>query len=119
MQLRILIADDDQVSRILLSSLITVLGHKSIITADGVELVEEANKKQHDLIITDLFMENMGGEEAAQIIKLLSPNYIIAASTDQISCNLFNDSILKPYKLEELNFAINKFIFLTNRKKNI
>ena len=120
MTLRILIADDDTISRIMLSAYLEALGHLVTETKDGDELVIEANKKRHDLIITDLIMEDMNGDEAAHIIKLNAKNYIIlATSSDNNKLPIFDDIICKPFTIRKLSDAIDRFMVLTNPRYSV
>lgn len=67
--MRILIVDDDPVSRRLLSELLTTQGHEVLVAADGRTGTEMARGLSPDLIILDVQMPVMDGIEAARVIK--------------------------------------------------
>ncbi|PIS46541.1 MAG: hypothetical protein COT17_08030 [Elusimicrobia bacterium CG08_land_8_20_14_0_20_51_18] len=65
----ILIAEDDRQLRKCLRDILKRCGHEIKDVGDGAELVEIALQKRPDLIITDLDMPNLSGQEAIKKIK--------------------------------------------------
>ncbi len=68
-QARILIADDSNTDRLLLSSLLRKQGYEVIEARDGAEAVSAFAQFQPDIVLLDALMPNMDGYEAAEIIK--------------------------------------------------
>jgi len=67
--LRILLADDSEVNRTLLTSLLMHFGHEVTSTGDGMELVEQWRKGAFDVILMDIQMPLMDGTETTQLIR--------------------------------------------------
>jgi sigma-B regulation protein RsbU (phosphoserine phosphatase) len=58
---RILVAEDDPVSSIILGSVLGKLGYETVIVRDGVEAWDEFNKEPVRLIVSDWMMPGMDG----------------------------------------------------------
>jgi len=120
MQSRILIIDDDLS---ILNSLERFLKEREsnfVIekVSTGNSALEKLNKENFDVIILDLSLPDIRGEELANIIRKKDQNVIIiivtAFGTVQSVINLFkigiSDYILKPFELEEVLFTIRKHL---------
>jgi len=120
MQIRILIIDDDLS---ILNSLERFLKEREsnfVIekVSTGNSALEKLNKENFDVIILDLSLPDIRGEELANIIRKKDQNVIIiivtAFGTVQSVINLFkigiSDYILKPFELEEVLFTIRKHL---------
>ena len=70
MSKRILIAEDEQEARELLTSIATMKGYDVTTVVDGVDLLHIAAVERFDVIITDLMMPHLNGASAAEIMKL-------------------------------------------------
>ena len=119
---RILIMDDQELVRETLGSMLTHLGHVSIMAVDGKEAVEQyrnslASQNSVDLIIMDLTIPGgMGGEEAVKAILNIDPEARVIVSSgysnNPVMANYsqygFRSAVVKPYKLEEVRRAINQ-----------
>lgn len=66
--MNILVAEDDEPSRELMTDFLAGLGHKVRGVGDGAELVKLALGGRPDLIITDLQMPNMNGSSMLAMI---------------------------------------------------
>ncbi len=62
----ILIADDQPMNRQYLVSLLGYFGHRLVEAADGAEALRLARSEHPDLVISDLLMPNMDGQELAK-----------------------------------------------------
>jgi CheY-like chemotaxis protein len=78
---RILIAEDNQGSRELITIHARSHGYEVVAVTDGVDLLTASAKEQFDLIITDLKMDNLDGASATEIIKMQSNTVPIIALT--------------------------------------
>lgn len=118
--LKILLAEDDEVSQILAEASFQKMGYEIKIANDGEKALQMATQERFDLIFMDLHMPKMEGIEASQHIRSFyddSSSPIIIAMT----ANLFqevgdtcirggmNDFINKPYKLTDLQAMIAKW----------
>jgi twitching motility two-component system response regulator PilH len=66
---RILIADDLATERAIMQSVVTKLGHSSIIANDGQEALDLAAKEKPDLILLDVVMPKIDGFNACRKLK--------------------------------------------------
>ena len=70
--LRILLVENDEVSRVLVTHLLKKHGHQVVVAGDGVEALEtlgQANPHGFNLVLMDLEIPRMNGREAAQAIR--------------------------------------------------
>jgi PAS domain S-box-containing protein len=117
---RILVMDDQEIVRETVKSLLTQLGHESIMAADGVEAIrlyrESFSSESHiDLIIMDLTVPGgMGGEEAVKEILKINPEARVIVtsgySNNPVMANYsqygFCSAVIKPYRINEVRRAI-------------
>lgn len=68
--MRILIAEDDELLRALLSDFVSELGHEVRSAENGVELVKLALGERPDLVVTDLHMPEMSGNSMIAMLDL-------------------------------------------------
>ena len=71
--LQILVAEDEESQREMLSDLLTGEGHRVDVATDGVKALEQFNAGWYDLIITDRAMPDMGGDQLAKRVKKKAP----------------------------------------------
>ncbi|MES3024005.1 MAG: response regulator [Pseudomonadota bacterium] len=65
---KILVVDDSMSQRLVLSALLTQLGHTVIMANDGEEAVVKAKAELPDLIIMDIIMPGLNGFQATRAI---------------------------------------------------
>ncbi len=116
---RILIAEDNPINMMIAKKMLT--SWKAIVTpaVNGLEALSALKENQDfDLILLDLGMPEMDGYEAVKEIKKLYPAIPVLAFTAALMDNEmndhllsigFDDSILKPFKPEELLSKIKKY----------
>ena len=67
--LRILVADDIELNRILISAALSKMGHTVVLAEDGIEAVHLARTERFDAFVLDIQMPEMDGVEAMTTIK--------------------------------------------------
>ena len=78
---RILIVDDDESDRIVLSTILERAGHETFLAEDGREAVSLYGATEIEVVITDLQMPDVHGLELITVLRdLSSPPAIIAIS---------------------------------------
>jgi CheY-like chemotaxis protein len=119
----ILIAEDNVINQMLISTILAQEGYKTFIADNGAIAVEELAKNEYDMILMDLMMPVMNGYEATEFVRenMQEPKKsipIIAVSADvtkdiKEKCLKvgMNDYISKPYTQQELIQLIKKHIF--------
>ena len=117
-KLKILIAEDDDVSEMLLDNTVKMFGKEILKAKTGVEAVEAFKKNSDiDLVLMDIRMPEMGGHEATRRIREFNSDVVIIAQTAyglsgdrekaiEAGCN---DYVAKPIKKDELMGLIQKY----------
>ena len=120
---RVLIAEDDETSGIMLKKILNKFGLDSVLVKNGLEAVEYYKKEEFDLILMDIQMPIMDGIEATRQIRDTSKNKerripIIAATAYVLSSNLdrcleigMDDYISKPINFKLLDQKIKQYLY--------
>jgi CheY-like chemotaxis protein len=106
-KLKVLIVDDDKISRMLLAKRFEVVSEDILCVSDGTDAVTTSQMNSDiDMIMMDINMSKMDGYEAVSQIRKFNTDVIIIAQTatdlsmereKAIACG-FNDFVLKPIK---------------------
>ena len=117
---RILIAEDDEINQTVIEKQLSILGYPFTIVANGQEAFDKCQQSNFDLIITDLNMPVMGGEDFAKAIRQQQRNNVIAmtpiilltanAQLSSVDKSLFDDFLIKPLTLDTLSSVIYKWL---------
>lgn len=71
---RILLVEDTPINQTLETILLQRMGYEVSIANNGIEAIEAFSTREFDLILMDIHMPEMGGVEAAEIIRTLEKN---------------------------------------------
>ncbi len=71
---RILLVEDTPINQTLETILLQRMGYEVSIANNGIEAIEAFSTREFDLILMDIHMPDMGGVEAAEIIRTLEKN---------------------------------------------
>jgi len=118
-RLRILVADDNEINRYLVSHLLREKGHDVVLVVDGREAVQAAAADEFDLVLMDLQMPEMDGIEATAAIRELknvsTPPRIVAVTANVMMVDGkrcfergFNACLSKPIRPRELFATIER-----------
>jgi len=113
----ILVVDDEEVIREFLTE---VLSEDFLVSTatDGDEAIEQLSRKQFDLVITDMKMERVQGEEVVKYTKETYPSsevIVISGYSSLYSVGQTINSgafafISKPFSIKELMNTVNKAV---------
>ena len=111
--LKILLAEDNKVNQKVALRFLEKLGYRADVAFNGLEVLNALKRQFYDLVLMDIQMPDMDGEEATEMIrKSFSPNNqprIVAMTANALKSDHdkyislgMNDYIVKPIKIEEL-----------------
>jgi CheY-like chemotaxis protein len=116
----ILVVDDCESNRELLSVYLSVSGYEVIEACDGLEAVKVATSECPDLIIMDLSMPVMDGFGAVRLLRQVSEVRevpVIACTAHDTSTHRlqamgvgFNEFLPKPIDFTQLDFILGQFL---------
>jgi len=120
-RLQILVAEDNEINQMIISAILTELGHGHYIVENGRDAVEAVHKAAYDIILMDIRMPEMDGMQALRAIRdaggAPAALPIIALTADISTDHLrmyndlgFNAISHKPVDVRELTEAINTAI---------
>ena len=114
--MKILIAEDDYVSRLLVKKAVTKIGHEAILTENGREALEAFRAEKPQMVISDWMMPEMDGIELCKRIRAekgTTYTYIMLLTAKDSTSDLVatfeagaDDYIIKPFKPDELRSRI-------------
>lgn len=117
--IRILIVDDDRaIADILREYLASTAGRQVEACYDGLTASQRIADEAFDLVITDVVMPGLGGLDVLRCAKAANPDGAVIIITGYATLENAiaavkegaDDYIRKPFKLEEMNIAVNKAI---------
>jgi len=124
---RILVIEDEEDVRQLLSDILTNAGHDVEIAADGSQGIELFEKKEFDLVLSDLGMPGMSGWEVAEKVKSINDKVPVALITGwnvTLDGSKMNDSgvnlvVQKPFKMDQLLNLVQEGMLLRDQLKAV
>lgn len=113
---RVLVIDDDEQIRIVLTDALSEMGHSPETATSGDEAIKKASKQEYDLILLDLVLPRTSGQDVFETIKTMNDSIPIIIITGYGSIDnavefLKNgavDYLTKPINLDELKVRINR-----------
>ena len=114
--MNILIIDDEEVLRDVLTSLIQREGHATLTARTGEEGLALLQREEVDLIVLDLMLPGMGGQEVLRQIHQRDPDQVVVVITAYSSIESAIEAmkngafhyIPKPFKNEEVLLTLKK-----------
>ncbi|KAF7298508.1 Response regulatory domain-containing protein [Mycena kentingensis (nom. inval.)] len=115
---RVLLVDDDAVSRKLSSKFLQVFGCTIDVAVDGVGAVNKMNLEKYDLVLMDIIMPKLDGVSATSMIRKFDPQTPIISMTSNSRPNEImtyyssgmNDILPKPFTKEGLFEMLEKHL---------
>jgi PAS domain S-box-containing protein len=116
--LKILIVEDDAISKLLISKVVSTYSKNVLKVSTGVEAVETClNNPDIDLVLMDVNMPEMNGHDATRLIRQFNKEVIIIAQTaygmtsdrEEAIASGCNDYISKPINIDKLRVLIQNY----------
>ena len=115
---RILVIDDEETVRNVLSQILSQVKHRVTVAENGEEGIRLFKEKEFDIVLTDLGMPGMSGWEVGRAIKKMSPHTPVGMITgwgvevDQakIEENGIDFVIPKPFQLDQIVKVVDETI---------
>ncbi|CAM3827396.1 response regulator [Flavobacterium branchiophilum] len=121
---KILVAEDNKINQMLIEKLLrnTINNCKTTIVNNGQEAITELTKNSYDIILMDLMMPVLDGNQATIMIRNFEDKSISQIPIIAITANVWendlqtcldigiNDFITKPYNVDELLLKISNLI---------
>jgi PAS domain S-box-containing protein len=115
-QLNVLVVDDEKIVCELASEMLSTLGHRAFIASSGSEGLEILKEEDIDLVVLDLVMPEMNGQEVFRRIKGLDSATPVVISSgyseDEVVRKLLREGAVsflkKPYRLEDFSSVLDR-----------
>ena len=114
----VLVVDDEEAVRGLAQSMLTQMGFQVLVASDGVEALQvvQAEARRVRLVLLDLTMPRMDGEETLNALRALNPKlpiiltsgYNEPAASEGTTPRGANGFIQKPYLFDQLSEIVRK-----------
>jgi PAS domain S-box-containing protein len=114
----ILVVDDEEMIRDLTQDMLRMLGYQVVLAENGERAIEIYRERAEEiaLVLVDMIMPKMGGQETYRRLKEVNPNvkailstgYSQAGKAQEILSQGVHGFIQKPYAIDELADAIRK-----------
>ena len=124
---RILIVEDDEFSRMMLSQMLTMWGIEHDEALNGKEAVKLAEKNNYHIVLIDVHMPVMDGYDATEVLRTMKnyknkPIYALTADvtesvTRAVKKGLFSGKMVKPFDPDKLYSDILKILEDKNPEK--
>lgn len=120
---RILVIDDEEAVRDILSRMLKVKGHQVVVAANGEEGIERFKSETFDLVMTDLGMPKISGWEVSKAIKGMNPKVPIAMITgwgmelnrEKLSESGIDLIVSKPFNFDQVIQLVSEAMELKER----
>ena len=113
---KILVCDDEEAIREVVSTLLEAQGYKCTVVSDGNKAIQEIRRDGHDLVLSDIVMPEMDGMRLLRQLKLQNEDIpvIMVTAMHDISIALeairagAYDYILKPFEKDQLYHSVGR-----------
>jgi two-component system response regulator PilR (NtrC family) len=127
---RVLVVDDEEGIRELLTDYLNKFGYEVVCAADGQEAVREYTKGHFDIVLSDFVMSPMDGLELLAEIRKMDPDatFIMITGYPSIDSAMeamkmgARDYITKPFNIDEIRLKMERVLLersLMGRLKNV
>jgi two-component system, NtrC family, response regulator AtoC len=115
-KVKILVADDERGARMALEVPLRLSGYDVTAVGSGREAIERGSREHFDVVLTDVFMPDVGGLEVIREFRRLDPETKVIALTAQGSLEIAMeaiqegaaDFIAKPFDIEQVMTVVER-----------
>jgi CheY-like chemotaxis protein len=117
---RVLLAEDEVISRTVVSEILRTVGIEVVAVGNGREAVETVARERFDLVLMDVVMPELNGYDATREIRRTTPSdelpilamtaYAGDDDRQQMTESGMNDHIAKPVDLDTLLIVLVRWI---------
>lgn len=119
--LKILVAEDNEINQMLIRRVLEKLGYKPVVVSNGIEALHHIETNETDVLFLDIQMPELSGIDTAKILTQhpaqSSRPYIIAMTanaspTDREDCiaSGMDDYVSKPFRKEEIAELLSRYL---------
>lgn len=127
--LRILLAEDNLINQKVALQILERLGYRADVAANGIEVLEALRRQPYDVVLMDIQMPEMDGEEATRLIRELLPEshqpniiamtaHALEGDRERYIATGMNNYISKPVQVKQLRTALLECIQISPRGTN-
>jgi CheY-like chemotaxis protein len=121
LNIHVLVVDDNQINRLLINKVLSKWGATSDFAENGLEAIEKIDaNRDYDIVLMDIHMPEMGGIEAARILRSKNDPYfqqlpIIALTASMLTSErsvieeVGMDYIIKPFDRKDLYNKLSRY----------
>ena len=115
LKVHILVVDDNNINRLLINKVLSKWGATTDFAENGLQAVEKITaNRNYDAVLMDVYMPEMGGIEATQVIRSNDHPYfqqlpiialtasMLTSEREEIEKSGMNNFILKPFDPQKL-----------------
>lgn len=122
---RIMVVDDNESTRLILSDYFSSVGYKVVTAFDGEDALKKFIPSGFDCIISDIMMPNIDGIELLKRIKTKDPQVcflmITGYSSIENAVNAIqlgaNDYVNKPFHMEDFRIKLERILYDKKKAK--
>lgn len=113
---KILVCDDEEAIREVISTLLEARGYRCTVVADGFQAIQAIKKDSHDLVLSDIVMPEMDGMRLLRQVRshdedilviMVTAMHDISIALEAIRSGAY-DYILKPFEKDQLYHSVER-----------
>jgi len=115
---RVLVVDDEEIILSLASDMLRKLGYEVSTALSGYEAIEIVGEQKVDLVLLDLVMPEMNGQETFHRLREIDPELPVILSSgyceDSVIQKILNEGaisfLVKPYRLKDMSRVLHEAV---------
>ncbi|HEV2306594.1 MAG TPA: HD domain-containing phosphohydrolase [Candidatus Acidoferrales bacterium] len=113
---KILVCDDEEAIREVVSTLLEAQGYRCTVVSDGSKAIQEIRNDSHDLVLSDIVMPEMDGMRLLRQLRsqdedipviMVTAMHDISIALEAIRAGAY-DYILKPFEKDQLYYSVSR-----------